>query len=858
MANSALPGPDAIRIRGARVHNLKNVDVDLPRDSLVVLTGPSGSGKSSLAFDTIYSEGQRRYIESLSAYARQFLEQVAKPDLDSIEGLSPTISIEQKTTGNNPRSTVGTVTEIYDYLRVLFARIGKPICYRCKSPIRSQTSQQIADSILDLEDGSKIALLAPIVKSRKGEYQKELLSLRQRGFVRARIDGKIADLSETIVLDRNKKHDIDVFVDRLIIKGAKDALATRVSDSVELALKLGEGQLILQRLADKDAAIDEKWVSEKFACSNCDINYPSPEPRAFSFNSPLGACPACEGIGTEPEDEFAEDDSSADDDGAPIFRVSKICPECLGSRLRIESRHFFVFDKNITEWCDESLSSLEKFIRSKKLDRRDSMIAGRLIKEVLDRLDFLNRVGVDYLSLSRPTQTLSGGEAQRIRLATQIGSALVGVIYVLDEPSIGLHARDTDRLLDTLERLKTQGNTVIVVEHDRETIEKADYVVDLGPGAGAVGGEIVAAGTRNDILKSKASLTGRYLRGDLKIETPTTRRKLAPERCIEIKGASIHNLKAVDATIPLGLLTCVTGVSGSGKSSLIVDTLYPHLMKEIYGSKIGDIPLKKISGVEHLDKVIDIDQRPIGRTPRSNPATYTGLFSMVRDLFSGLPEAKARGYAPGRFSFNVKGGRCEVCEGDGVTKIEMHFLPDVFVECQGCKGRRYNSETLEIKYRDKSIADVLDLTIEEACKFFEPIPWIRTKLVTLSDVGLGYLKIGQSSTTLSGGESQRIKLARELSKRSTGRTLYILDEPSTGLHFDDIKKLVSILQRLVDQGNSVLVVEHNLDIVKVADWVIDLGPEGGEKGGEIVAQGTPERVSSLSRSVTGKFLKTYL
>lgn len=851
-------GPETIRIRGARVHNLKNIDVDLPRDAMIVLTGPSGSGKSSLAFDTIYSEGQRRYIESLSAYARQFLEQVSKPDLDLIEGLSPTISIEQKTTGNNPRSTVGTITEIYDYLRVLFARIGKPVCYSCKSPIRSQTPQQIADTILDLEDGSKIALLAPVVRSRKGEYQKELLALRQRGFVRARIDGKTVDLSETIVLDRNKKHDIDVFVDRLIIKGDKESLSTRVSDSVELALKLGDGQLIIQRLADKETAIEERLVSERFACSKCDINYPSPEPRTFSFNSPMGACPSCEGIGTESEDEESDQDDATDDDEAPLFRAPRLCSDCNGARLRIESRHFFIGEKSIIDWCDESLSRLETFVRKLKLDRRDALIADRLLKETLERLEFLNRVGVGYLSLSRPTQTLSGGEAQRIRLATQIGSALVGVIYVLDEPSIGLHARDTDRLLATLEQLRDQGNTVIVVEHDRETIEKADYIVDLGPGAGSLGGNVVAAGSRTEILASRASLTGKYLRGDLKIEAPKTRRKPDLTRAIEIRGASIHNLKRVDAIIPLGLLTCVTGVSGSGKSSLVVDTLYPHLMKAIYGSKIDDVPLTSISGVEHLDKVIDIDQRPIGRTPRSNPATYTGLFTMIRDLFAGLPEAKARGYAPGRFSFNVKGGRCEVCEGDGVTTIEMHFLPDVFVECQSCKGKRYNAETLDIRYREKSIADVLEMTIDEACSFFDAIPWIRSKLETLCDVGLGYLKLGQSSTTLSGGESQRIKLARELSRRSTGKTLYILDEPSTGLHFDDIKKLVSILQRLVDQGNSVLVVEHNLDIVKVADWVLDMGPEGGEGGGELLAQGPPEKIAATPRSHTGRFLKSYL
>jgi excinuclease ABC subunit A len=850
---------DAIVVRGARVHNLKNISLKIPRNSLAVLTGPSGSGKSSLAFDTIYAEGQRRYVESLSAYARQFLAQVGKPDVDFIGGLSPTISIEQRTTSYNPRSTVGTVTEIYDYLRLLYARVSKPFCHGCGQPIRSQSPQQITDQLLAYADGTKVAILAPIVRGRKGEYQKELLQLRQRGFVRVRVDGEVLDLSQDISLDKNKKHTIEVYVDRLIVKGDRASLSTRTSESVELALRMGEGLLILE--VQDGSKVQEILMSEKFACTECGISYPSPEPRTFSFNSPMGACPTCDGLGTDPS--WSEEESStSDNDDTPTAPATLSgpppCPDCKGSRLRKESLHFKIDQKNIAELCQLPISGLGVFFKDLKISDRDQLIAGRVIKEIEERARFLSSVGVEYLSLSRPAQTLSGGEAQRIRLATQIGSSLVGVIYVLDEPSIGLHQRDNERLITTLERLRDLGNTVLVVEHDMDTMQRADFLADLGPGAGKEGGAVVSAGTPKQVASDPRSITGKYLSGKLKIEVPKVRRPWTKDRSIQIRGARLNNLQSVDVEFPLGVLTCITGVSGSGKSTLVIDTLYPALLHQLYKVEIGDLQVKKIAGLEHIDKVIDIDQSPIGKTPRSNPATYTGVFSMVRELFAQLPESQVRGYSPGRYSFNVKGGRCEVCEGDGVTRIEMHFLPDVFVTCSTCQGKRYNRETLEIRYKGKNISEVLEMPISEAAVFFDAVPSIKAKMTVLNDVGLGYLHLGQSATTLSGGEAQRIKLARELSRRSTGRTVYILDEPSTGLHFDDVKKLIHILQSLVDQGNTVLVIEHNLDIIKVADHIIDLGPEGGGGGGQIIASGTPEEVAEVRTSHTGRFLKPYL
>ena len=858
----AYANDEAIIIRGAKVHNLKNINVTIPRDQFVVITGPSGSGKSSLAFDTIYAEGQRRYVESLSAYARQFLEQLGKPDVESIEGLSPTISIEQRTTSYNPRSTVGTVTEIYDYLRLLYARIAKPFCWNCGKPIRSQSPQQIVDHILSADEGTKLSILAPMIRGRKGEYQKELAQLRQRGFVRVRIDGETLDLSQEITLDKNKKHDIDVYVDRIIVKGDRSALGTRVSESVELGLKLSEGLLVLQSQEPGNTEWVETLMSEKFACTDCNISYPAPEPRTFSFNSPMGACPKCDGLGTDPEVEEEEENDSGQPD-IPIIHQELTpentpCPDCKGARLRKESLHFKMSGKNIAELCKTSLEDLAVFFVEIKLTDREKQIADKMIKEIKQRLGFLNEVGVGYLSLGRPAQTLSGGEAQRIRLATQIGSSLVGVIYVLDEPSIGLHQRDNDRLISTLTKLRDLGNTVLVVEHDKETIERADWILDLGPGAGTHGGEVMAEGTLDAIYNSKDSLTGKYLRGELEIPVPKVRRPWTKDRVIQIKTAEQNNLQAVDADFPLGVFTCVTGVSGSGKSTLVIDTLYKALAHALYKVKTGDLKVASLTGLEHIDKVIDIDQSPIGKTPRSNPATYTGLFSLVRDLFAHLPDSQVRGYGPGRYSFNVKGGRCEACEGDGMTKIEMHFLPDVFVQCEICKGRRYNRETLEIQYKGKSIADVLEMTGADAYAFFDAIPTINMKLKILNDVGLGYLKLGQSATTLSGGEAQRIKLSKELSKRATGRTVYILDEPSTGLHFDDVNKLVGILQTLADQGNTVIVIEHNLDIIKAADHVIDMGPEGGSAGGLVIAAGTPEEIVKVKASHTGRFLLPYL
>ena len=864
-APKKLANDEAIVIRGARVHNLKGINVTIPRDQLTVITGPSGSGKSSLAFDTIYAEGQRRYVESLSAYARQFLEQLGKPDVDVIEGLSPTISIEQRTTSYNPRSTVGTVTEIYDYLRLLYSRVAKPFCWSCEKPIRSQSPQQIVDHILSSPENQRISILSPIVRGRKGEYQKELLQLRQRGFVRVRIDGEILDLSQDFALDKNKKHDIDVYVDRLIIKDDRGTLGTRVSDSVELALKLGEGLLILQTQASASAPPQEQLMSERFACTDCNVSYPAPEPRTFSFNSPMGACPKCDGLGMNPEveDEEEDEEEGVSSEDIPLVHQERTpdnspCPECKGARLRKESLHYRIENQNIAQLCAMSILELAEFFKALSTTEREKMIADRILKEIHERLGFLAEVGVGYLNMGRPAQTLSGGEAQRIRLATQIGSSLVGVIYVLDEPSIGLHQRDNDKLIATLTRLRDLGNTVLVVEHDRDTIQKADFIIDMGPGAGTQGGEVMAVGTVADILKSKDSITGKYLRGELEIPVPKVRRAWGKDRVLRLNGARLNNLRDVTAEFPLGVLTCVTGVSGSGKSTLVIDTLYRLLVKQLYRVETGDLKVNSVDGLEHVDKVIDIDQSPIGKTPRSNPATYTGIFSMIRDLFAHLPEAQIRGYGPGRFSFNVKGGRCEACEGDGVKKIEMHFLPDVFVQCDVCKGRRYNRDTLEIRYRGKNIADVLEMTGADAYTFFDAIPQINQRLKVLNEVGLGYLHLGQSATTLSGGEAQRIKLAKELGKRATGRTVYILDEPSTGLHFDDVNKLVKILQALVEQGNTVIVIEHNLDIIKVADHIIDMGPDGGSGGGQLLASGSPEQVALVAGSYTARYLKPYL
>jgi len=866
---------DAIIIRGAREHNLKSIDLEIPRGKLVVITGVSGSGKSSLAFDTIYAEGQRRYVESLSAYARQFLEQMDKPDVDLIEGLSPAISIEQKTTSKNPRSTVATVTEIYDYLRLLFARVGKPTCYQCGKPITSQTVGQIVDQILNRPEGTRFQILAPVVRGRKGEYRHIFAQMRREGYARARVNGRVRDLDEEIALDKHKKHTIEVVVDRLVIR---PDLRRRLADSLETALRLGEGIVTVNVLGEQEK---DHTFSERLACIDCGVSYPEVSPRIFSFNNPHGACTSCGGLGTA-LDARLEREGEADFLGASlqsldrrykftesarvreqietyVDRLSTLrpCPSCQGTRLRPESLAIKVADLSIAAVTRFSVKEALRFFTDVHLSEKDQEIARRILKEIRERLGFLVNVGLDYLTLERTAATLAGGEAQRIRLATQIGSSLVGVLYILDEPSIGLHQRDHIRLLGTLRRLRDIGNTVIVVEHDEETIQSADFVIDLGPGAGVSGGTVVACGTPRDIIACKASLTGRYLARELEIPVPRVRRP-PTGLYLTIAGAREHNLKGIEVEVPLGLFTCVTGVSGSGKSTLVTDILKRALSVHLYDSRERPGAHDKILGIEHIDKVIDIDQSPIGRTPRSNPATYTGVFGLIRDLYALTPEARMRGYRPGRFSFNVKGGRCEACEGDGIIRIEMHFLPDIYVTCEVCRGARYNRETLEIQYKGKSIAHVLDMTVEEALHFFENVPRIKEKLKTLADVGLGYIKLGQPATTLSGGEAQRVKLSRELSRRGTGRTLYLLDEPTTGLHFHDIRQLLEVLHRLADAGNTVLVIEHNLEVIKTADWIIDLGPEGGDDGGFVVACGTPEQVAEVERSFTGQFLRRVL
>ena len=938
---------DKIIIKGAKEHNLKNIDIEIPRDKLVVITGLSGSGKSSLAFDTLYAEGQRRYVESLSSYARQFLGIMEKPAVESIEGLSPAISIDQKTTSKNPRSTVGTVTEIYDYIRLLYARIGTPYCPHCGIKIEKQSIDQIVDNIMALEAGTKIQVLAPVIRSKKGEFIKQLEEYQKEGFVRVRIDGQVYELSDDIELDRKKKHEIELVVDRLVIK---EDIRSRLTESVETALKHADNLVLIDVVGQKAIL-----YSTNYACPHCGFSFPELSPRMFSFNNPFGACPECSGIGylmkMDP-DLIIPDKNKTLYDGVKAFGSSVMkradtmakmyfesigrhygvdisvpikklpkdfldkilygtgsevidfqfessagtrrfstpfegvlptldrrhnetksqgmrdfyemymsnseCPACKGARLRPEILSIKIGDKNINDLTDMSINKIKDFLNNLELTKTQAMIADMILKEIDKRLQFLVDVGLEYLTLSRSAGTLSGGEAQRIRLATQIGSGLTGVLYILDEPSIGLHQRDNDKLLATLKKLRDLGNTLIVVEHDEDTMYAADQIIDIGPGAGSHGGNVMAQGTAEEIKNVKNSVTGQYLSGRKRIPVPKKRRKMVKGKVIEVQGATENNLKNISVKFPLGLFTCITGVSGSGKSTIINEVLYKTIAKELNGANEKPGKCKGVKGLEQIDKIINIDQSPIGRTPRSNPATYTGLFDLIRDIFAGTNEAKLRGYQKGRFSFNVAGGRCESCNGDGVHKIEMHFLPDVFVPCEVCKGKRYNHETLEVKYKGKSIADVLDMTVEEALEFFDKIPKIKQKLQTLYDVGLSYIKLGQPSTTLSGGEAQRVKLATELSKRATGKTLYILDEPTTGLHIADVHKLVDILHRLVDTGNTILVIEHNLDLIKTCDYIVDLGPEGGDNGGEVIAVGTPEQICKNDRSYTGKFLKKYL
>lgn len=828
---------NAIKIKGAREHNLKNINLSIPRDAITVITGPSGSGKSSLAIDTIYAEGQRRYVESLSAYARQFLEQLKKPDIDYIEGLSPSIAIDQKTVIRSPRSTVGTITEIYNYLRVLYTRIGKPCCYNCGSLITKQESKEIIKAVLSLPQGSRLQVLAPIVRDRKGEYRKELQQMRREGFIRARIDGRMVDLTQDIALIKQKRHTIEIVIDRLIIKAGIDR---QIKHAIETALRYAD--IVVINLIDENRDV---LFSKTMACPKCGISYPDINPMFFSFNSKQGACPKCKGLGFE----ALEEDSTE-------FEDQKICRLCNGMRLRKEALSIKIQDINISELGSMSVKDALFFINNLKLTEREQTIASRVLKEVRDRLNFLSRVGLDYLTLDRSSLTLAGGESQRIRLATQLGSSLTGVLYVLDEPTIGMHPRDTKKLLENLSSMRDAGNTIIIVEHDEETIRWADHIVDMGPGAGLNGGLIVASGKPEEIEKNEKSLTGRYLSGKLSIETPPLRRK--PKDFIRIIGAREFNLKEIDVNIPLGIFTCITGVSGSGKSTLILEILYKALLKEIYGSKVTPGRYQEILGKGKADRVICVDQSLLGKTPRSNPATYTGTFSFIRELFSQVSDSRIRGYTPSRFSFNLSGGRCESCHGDGLIRVEMHFLPPVYIPCDICKGKRYNKETLDIKYKGKNIAEVLDMTISEALQFFSPVPSIRQKLEVLEDVGLGYLQLGQPASTLSGGEAQRVRLSKELGKRSTGKTLYILDEPTTGLHYVDIHKLLNVLNRLIDLGNTVIIIEHNLDVIKSADYIIDLGPEGGQEGGRIVAEGTPEEVSMNPDSYTGKFLRDKL
>jgi len=839
---------DKIVIKGARQHNLKNIDLEIPKGRLVVLTGISGSGKSSLAFDTIYAEGQRRYVESLSAYARQFLERMDKPDVDLIEGLSPAIAIEQKGISRNPRSTVGTVTEIYDYLRLLFARVGHPHCYRCGREIKSQIPQQMVDQLLTLPEESRMVVIAPLVQGRKGEYRKLLDQLRGEGFIRVRIDGEIRDLGEEITLDKNKRHDIDLVIDRIVMRAG---VKNRITESMELALRYGEG--VVKVAVDEG---EELVFSERFACLECGVSYPELSPRLFSFNSPYGACPRCGGLGFLPSQGRSLPGEqtpfeATEDEGASS------CPDCGGTRLRKEALHVRFQGRSIADITQLSIQEALAFFQGATLTPQEEEIARLVLREIRERLSFLVRVGLTYLSLDRSSATLSGGEGERIRLATQIGSGLTGVLYVLDEPSIGLHLRDNLRLLDTLKRLRDLGNTVIVVEHDPQTVLCADHVIDMGPGAGVHGGEVIFTGTPQELMVDDTSLTGRYLSNRLTIPIPAQRRKRSTGALI-IEGARANNLKGIRVEIPRGIFTCVTGVSGSGKSTLIIDTLYRALAQLLHSARERAGEFTALQGTEGVDKVVKIDQLPIGRTSRSNPATYTGVFTFIRDLFAQLPESRVRGYTQGRFSFNVKGGRCEACQGEGILRIEMHFLPDVFVTCDECKGRRFNRETLEIRYKGRDIAEVLEMTVEEALEFFRHIPALKKRLQILADVGLGYLQLGQPAPTLSGGEAQRVKLARELGKRDTGRTVYILDEPTTGLHFAEIQRLLDVLNRLVDAGNTVIVIEHNLDVVKSADYLIDLGPEGGDEGGEVVAHGTPEEVADLPSSYTGQFLKKAL